>query len=406
MENISRIKEKCVGCKSCEQSCPKHCISMVENKEGFWYPSVDEKSCIECKVCLKKCPVENTEFHRNEPHKVWAWRNKNDVDIMRSASGGAADSAARTVLQMGGVVYGAAYDEQLAVSHIEVTDEAEREKLQSSKYVQSDPKDSYTKVKQRLSEGKTVLFTGTPCQIAGVARFLEIKHADTTSLYTCDNICHGVPSPGVWKDYLEILKSKYMDTDAQITSINMRSKRVSWKKQVMDISVSKGNLLPVLEEFSFNKIFLSLFPVRPSCFHCHYTSYKRPADFTLGDFWNVDSAGIKFDVTGGVNEVLVNTEKGRKLFVLIRENAVYQPVSKASGWQPHLEYSTKAPGNQEAFWTEYSAAADLKTKEALLRKYMKGSTLTRIIRKVNPILQKTGLYSIAGKMYKKVFVKK
>ena len=102
---------------------------MVENKEGFWYPSVDEKSCIECKVCLKKCPVENTEFHRNEPHIVWAWRNKNDVDIMRSASGGAADSAAKTILQMGGVVYGAAYDEQLAVSHIEVTDEAEKEKL-------------------------------------------------------------------------------------------------------------------------------------------------------------------------------------------------------------------------------------------------------------------------------------
>lgn len=172
MENISKIKESCVGCKSCEQSCPKHCISMVENKEGFWYPTVDENSCIECKVCLKKCPVENTEFHRNKPHKVWAWRNKNDVDVMRSASGGAADSAAKTILQMGGVVYGAAYDEQLAVSHIEVTDEAEREKLQSSKYVQSDPKDSYTKVKQRLSEGKTVLFTGTPCQIAGLYAFL------------------------------------------------------------------------------------------------------------------------------------------------------------------------------------------------------------------------------------------
>ena len=90
MENISKIKESCVGCKSCEQSCPKHCISMVENKEGFWYPTVDENSCIECKVCLKKCPVENTEFHRNKPHKVWAWRNKNDVDVMRSASGGAA----------------------------------------------------------------------------------------------------------------------------------------------------------------------------------------------------------------------------------------------------------------------------------------------------------------------------
>lgn len=218
MENISRIKEKCVGCKSCEQSCPKHCISMVENKEGFWYPSVDEKSCIECKVCLKKCPVENTEFHRNEPHKVWAWRNKNDVDIMRSASGGAADSAAKTILQMGGVVYGAAYDEQLAVSHIEVTDEAEREKLQSSKYVQSDPKDSYTKVNQRLSEGKTVLFTGTPCQIAGLYAFLG---GNPENLYTVDLICHGVPSPKFFKKYLEYQNKQ---TAGRVIYFNFRSK--------------------------------------------------------------------------------------------------------------------------------------------------------------------------------------
>ena len=228
MENISRIKEKCVGCKSCEQSCPKHCISMVENKEGFWYPSVDEKSCIECKVCLKKCPVENTEFHRNEPHRVWAWRNKNDVDIMRSASGGAADSAAKTILQMGGVVYGAAYDEQLAVSHIEVTDEAERENLQSSKYVQSDPKDSYTKVKQRLSEGKTVLFTGTPCQIAGLYAFLG---GNPENLYTVDLICHGVPSPKFFKKYLEYQNKQ---TAGRVIYFNFRSKdKRGWGTQYL-----------------------------------------------------------------------------------------------------------------------------------------------------------------------------
>ena len=170
--------------------------------------------------------------------------------------------------------------------------------FRTSKYVQSDPSHIYQTICDDLANGLTVLLTGTPCQIAGVARFLEIKHADTTSLYTCDNICHGVPSPGVWKDYLEILKSKYMDTDAQITSINMRSKRVSWKKQVMDISVSKGNLLPVLEEFSFNKIFLSLFPVRPSCFHCHYTSYKRPADFTLeiSGMWTARASNLMLPV--------------------------------------------------------------------------------------------------------------
>ena len=123
MENISRIKEKCVGCKSCEQSCPKHCISIGENKEGFWYPIVDEKNCVECGKCLKTCPAENIEQHRNMPQTVWAWRNKNDADIMKSASGGAADSAAKAVLQMGGVVYGAAYDDQLVVSHIEIESE-------------------------------------------------------------------------------------------------------------------------------------------------------------------------------------------------------------------------------------------------------------------------------------------
>ena len=120
MENILRIKEKCVGCKSCEQSCPRHCISMEDNKEGFWYPVIDVKKCVECGMCLKTCPVENTKLHRNQPQIVWAWRNKNDEDIMRSASGGAADSAAKAVLQMDGVVYGASYDEQLGVSHIEI----------------------------------------------------------------------------------------------------------------------------------------------------------------------------------------------------------------------------------------------------------------------------------------------
>lgn len=181
MENISRIKEKCVGCKSCEQSCPKHCISMGENKEGFWYPVVYEKNCVACGKCLKTCPAENIEQHRNMPQTVWAWRNKNDADIMKSASGGAADSAAKAVLQMGGVVYGAAYDEQLAVSHIEIESNAEREKIQSSKYVQSDPNDSYSKVKQRLAEGKKVLYTGTPCQIDGLYAFLG---GDKPNLYT------------------------------------------------------------------------------------------------------------------------------------------------------------------------------------------------------------------------------
>lgn len=289
---------------ACSFSCPKSAISMKEDECGFLYPEINQELCVHCNLCTKVCPLQNTYTGADAVPDIYALQNHQKAIVSESSSGGMFSLLADWTLAQGGVIYGVSFDEGFQVRHMRADSAEKAAAFRTSKYVQSDPSHIYQTICDDLANGLTVLLTGTPCQIAGVARFLEIKHADTTSLYTCDNICHGVPSPGVWKDYLEILKSKYMDTDAQITSINMRSKRVSWKKQVMDISVSKGNLLPVLEEFSFNKIFLSLFPVRPSCFHCHYTSYKRPADFTLGDFWNVDSAGIKFDVTGVIMRFL------------------------------------------------------------------------------------------------------
>ena len=311
MENIARIKKKCVGCKSCEQICPKHCISMVENNDGFWYPSVDENNCIECKLCLKKCPVENTEFHRNNPQKVWAWRNKNDTDIMRSASGGAADSAAKTVLQMGGVVYGAAYDEQLVVSHIEVTDEAEREKLQSSKYVQSDPKNSYEKVKQRLSEGKMVLFTGTPCQIAGLYAFLGGDHEN---LYTLDLICHGVPSPKFFRKYLEYQGEKLSE---QVIYFNFRSKdKKGWGTQYL-LKTKTKTRTNVLTLDRYGKHFMNGDCYRESCYQCAYANLNRIGDLTVGDFWGIAKSHPNFNSPKGVSSVFINTEKGQNLFEMM-----------------------------------------------------------------------------------------
>lgn len=318
-----RIKEKCVGCKSCEQSCPKHCISMVENREGFWYPSVNEKSCIECGLCLKKCPVENTEFHRNEPQKVWAWRNKNDTDIMRSASGGAADSAAKTILQMCGVVYGAAYDKQLAVSHIEVTDEAEREKLQSSKYVQSDPKDSYAKVKKRLSEGKTVLFTGTPCQIAGLYAFLGGDHEN---LYTVDLICHGVPSPKFFKKYLEYQSKQ---TAGRVIYFNFRSKdKRGWGTQYLLKTKTKTKTLSLDR---YGKHFMDGDCYRESCYQCAYANTSRVGDLTVGDFWGIAKSHPDFNSPKGVSSVFVNTEKGQKLFEMMRPFAEVEEATLEEG---------------------------------------------------------------------------
>ena len=322
---------------ACSFTCPKSAITMKADECGFLYPEIDQDLCVHCNLCTRVCPLQENYTGVDAVPDIYALQNHQKNVVSESSSGGMFSMLADWTLAQGGVIYGVAFDEGFEVRHMRADSAEKAASFRTSKYVQSDPAQIYQSICSDLKDGLTVLLTGTPCQIAGVTRFLEMKHADTSRLYTCDNICHGVPSPAVWKDYLEILKTRYINSDSRITSINMRSKRVSWKKQVMDVSVSKGNLLPVLEEFSFNKIFLSLFPVRQSCFHCHFTSYKRPADFTLGDFWNVDSAGIKFDVNGGVNEVLVNTEKGQKLFAQIRENAVYQPVSKAAGWQPHLE---------------------------------------------------------------------
>jgi hypothetical protein len=183
----------------------------------------------------------------------------------------------------------------------------------------------------------------------------------------------------------------------------MRSKKVSWKQQVMEVQLKKGNIDKVIDDFSFNRFFLSLYGNRQSCFQCRYTSYKRPADFSLGDFWNVENANIRFDVEGGVNVVLLNTEKGRAAFSKICGQANVQKVSMEACWQPHLEYSTKPPAKQEEFWKEYRAASD---KEPVIRKYMKGSPLTRLIRTVSPFLRKMGLYGFAGKMYKILLVER
>lgn len=150
MNNIEKIKLKCVGCRSCEQSCPKKCISMVTNHEGFMYPKIDEELCVNCGKCLKVCPIENIELHRNKPLENWAWKSKNEVDVMDSASGGASDCAVKVILNLNGIVFGAAYDKNFNVSHIEVIDDKQRKDIQSSKYVQSNLNDCYSKAKENL----------------------------------------------------------------------------------------------------------------------------------------------------------------------------------------------------------------------------------------------------------------
>lgn len=399
----SHSKKDCCGCSACSNICSVSAITMKKDSCGFLYPHINNELCVHCNRCHKVCPLSLTLTGQDADPAIYAVRNQDTAALKHSSSGGVFTLLAQWTLSQGGVVYGVAFDDAFSVKHMRGQTASQIQKFRTSKYVESDISDVYRYIGDDLKNGLTVLLTGTPCQISGVTRYLNFRRIPTSNFYTCDNICHGVPSSRIWEDYLQILKDRYISADDEITMINMRSKKVSWKEKQLDITLRKGNIDSIIRNFSFNRIFASLYATRPSCFHCHFNSYLRPSDITLGDFWTGETAGLTFDTAQGVSEILVNTPKGQQIFDFVKDKASIQSISKKEGWQPHLEYSARCPKKYREFWDTYRSSSD---KEAVLRKYMNGSPLSKLIRVLSPVLRKTGLYNLAGKMYNIVLRKK
>ena len=202
MINI-KDKSKCCGCSGCMNICPKNAIIMKEDKNGFKYPIVDKEKCINCGLCEKVCPILNNKKEQQKEIKAYACYNKNIEERLKSSSGGIFILLAKEILKRNGIVFGAAFDENFNVKHISIDNEKDIEKLMGSKYVQSNMGKVYKEVKEFLENGKYILFSGTPCQIEGLKKFLK---KDYDKLYTQDIICHGVPSPKIWQMYLEYQK--------------------------------------------------------------------------------------------------------------------------------------------------------------------------------------------------------
>lgn len=396
-------KGQCCGCAACSYICPVSAIKMQEDERGFFYPMVNLNKCIKCNRCQKVCPMEKNYVEQKAEPLIYAAKNRNEETLNFSSSGGIYSLLAQWILEQKGIVYGAAFDEKFSVRHMRATSMEEAVKFRGSKYVESDLSDIYPLLIKDLKNGKTVLFTGTPCQVSAITEFLNLKQIDTAKLYTCDNICHGVPSRKVWVDYINILKNKYIPDKDNIIFINMRSKKKAWETKTIDIKLENGNIDNVINKMSFNRLYESLLLNRLSCFQCKYTSYKRCSDLTLGDFWNADNIPLPFDIKKGISSVIINTAKGKMVFEKIRTKMCTHELSKKQCWQPHLEYSAKRPTKQDQFWHEYNLASD---KEVVIRKYLNGSLLTQFIRRVSPFLRKTGLYGMAGKLYKVLIVRK
>lgn len=308
MEQVYEKKSGCAGCTACENVCQAHAISMEPDEKGFLYPSIRQDLCVNCGKCVQTCPIRNAaDEDAQEPLACVALRLHEDDALRRSSSGGVAFGLARIILERGGVVYGAAYLKDNAVAHIRVDSGSELEWLQGSKYVQSDVRGVFCRVRQDLEDGREVLFTGTGCQTAGLMRYLGKEYAN---LYTVDLICHGTPSPLFWAKYRKEELKRYGSCQ-----VNMRDKQDGWATPVYTISRGGKQLKKErMARISFLRLFLNNYGLRDSCFDCAFKKMKHDSDITIGDCWGIEQiVKTRPDDGLGMSMAFINTAKGKKL---------------------------------------------------------------------------------------------
>lgn len=305
-------KQNCCGCSACVQVCPKQCISLKEDTEGFLYPDVHPELCISCGLCNKVCPIESDKTDQSEIFKGQAYYaiNNNLQERLDSSSGGIFTLIAKKLLLDGGIIIGCAFDEEYMAHHIVISDVSEISRLQGSKYLQSRIENTYTITKRELDAGRTVLFSGTACQIAGLKGYLNREYEN---LYTVDVLCHGVPSPKLWKLYLQ----EKLDIGA-VQSINFRDKTEGWKKFSVKIIGEKEIYRENLLNDRFMQLFLNDICLRPSCYACKFKGINRISDITLGDAWGIETHSPELDDDAGASIVLVHSPKGSKLLESVK----------------------------------------------------------------------------------------
>lgn len=308
-------KSECCGCYGCTNVCPKQCIDMNIDNEGFWYPKVDKDICIDCGLCEKVCPVINETKIEKFDTKAYACKNKNEKIRLSSSSGGVFTSLCKYVIKNKGVVFGAGFNENFEVEHSEATTIEECENFRGSKYVQSKIGNTYKYAKRYLDEGKIVLFSGTQCQIKGLNLYLRKKHEN---LILVDIICHGVPSPLVFNLYKNNLKKKY---NSDIEKIGFRVKDKGWKAYSYETKFKNGErYIKTAHEDIYMEGFLKDLYLRPSCYECKAKNFTNNSDISLADYWGVQNKHLEFDDDKGISLILVNSRKGQEIIDKISDD--------------------------------------------------------------------------------------
>ncbi len=374
-------KTKCNGCYACYSICPKNCISMKDDSEGFWYPEIDKSKCIDCDLCEKVCPELHPPILNKDEPKAYAAYAKDENILLESSSGGMFTLLAHEILRKKGVVFGACFNESFEVIH-DYTETVEGlAKFRGSKYVESEIGETYSKAKDFLDNNRYVLFTGTPCQIAGIKSFLK---KDYDNLLCVDIICHGVPSPKVWRKYLLEQERKI---GSMVKKVSFRHKQNGWINfsLMLNFKNSKCHFESRYKD-SMMVSFLKNICLRPSCYKCTFKTVNRCSDITLADFWGIQNVHQDFFNENGVSLVIIQSVKGNKLFseITVRSTYIETNLNYAIKFNSASTRSVGIHPKRELFFQKL----DRKSIDSLVKKYCTDTIYVQCKKLVRKLLSK------------------
>lgn len=363
--------EKCCGCGACVQICPKSAIFMKANSEGFLYPQVDSNLCVECKLCEKTCPVLNVKSSTNFIERKSYAAICNDENLrMESSSGGMFTLLAEKIINDGGVVFGAEFDSDFSVKH-DWTDSCEGlKRFRGSKYLQSRTENTFSECKKFLESGRKVLYTGTPCQVAGLKSFLRKEYEN---LFTVELICHGVPSPALWQKYIKFREKK---SASRIVKTAFRRKNDGWKLFSLSFTFANDSeFSQPMSKDEYLRLFLKDNALRESCYQCSFRKDSHMADITIADFWGIENVLPEFFDDRGTSLVITQNKKGNEFFESVKDLCRYKEVDFNEGIKsnpPYLKSSVRSK-KRDSFYKNFEKSSI----ETLYKKYGQDSFSVR-----------------------------
>lgn len=389
-------KSNCCGCTACAMSCPTNAISMESDEEGFLYPKVNYHKCINCNKCTRVCPIINSSVQTSYERKVYICQNKDEKVRLDSTSGGVFSTLAKYVLDRNGYVFGAKFDKNWKVVHGFTKKEEDLGEFRGSKYVQSYVGDTFQLVKQFLKEDKWVLFTGTPCQIEGLHKYLG---KDYERLILMDIVCYSISSPGVWEAYLDHLDKAGKIHKSEVSKIKFRDKtRYGYEYTLMTFYDESGKVLfeSGPESNQMLRSFVSNTSTRPSCYDCKFKKINRVSDFTAWDCYNVYTYDTDLDDNKGTSHVLIHNEKAENMLGELSKSLLLKRVDldKAVKSEPAMIQCANPNINRTAFFQTFQ-------KEDPFNIYFQETIRTHIEKSLRIIFSKIGLYRFAKRMLKK-----